>query len=380
MGNVPLKYIQTFTDRHGRRRCYYRRRGYPRTPLPLPEDPDFARAYADASEREAPGRQVKPRSLAALILSYYQSAAFTTLMPSTQQTYRLILERLRAEKGHTPVAGWRPKHVELLMDERAATPGAARQLRKRLAQVFDRGVKLEWMASNPARAVKSPGSPGAGFYAWTEDDIARFEAAYPAGSRERLALHLLLYTGQRRSDVVRMGPGDIEGKKLRVRQAKNRVRREVNLLLPIHPTLKATLARTGEPGENPPQPGENPEALRSFSGADPEKIRTFLRTGRGEAFTAAGFSNWFRDQAIAAGLPKGASPHGLRKAAARRLAEAGCTAKEIAAITGHSTLGEVARYTASADQARLAEAAMGRVRRAEPSNRSVKPSANSRKD
>jgi Phage integrase family len=56
------------------------------------------------------------------------------------------------------------------------------------------------------------------------------------------------------------------------------------------------------------------------------------------------------------------SAHGLRKAAARRLAEAGCTEHEIAAITGHASLREVARYTKAADQKRLAAAAMGKVK------------------
>jgi len=46
------------------------------------------------------------------------------------------------------------------------------------------------------------------------------------------------------------------------------------------------------------------------------------------------------------------SAHGLRKAAARRLAEAGCTEHEIAAITGHASLREVQRYTKAADQKR----------------------------
>jgi integrase len=62
------------------------------------------------------------------------------------------------------------------------------------------------------------------------------------------------------------------------------------------------------------------------------------------------FSKWFKKECRTAGLPKGASVHGLRKAAARRLAEAGCSASVIAAITGHRSLREVASYTAAADQ------------------------------
>jgi hypothetical protein len=72
-----------------------------------------------------------------------------------------------------------------------------------------------------------------------------------------------------------------------------------------------------------------------------------------------------------AGLPGRCKAHGLRKAAARRLAEAGCSASEIAAITGHKTLAEVERYTRAADQERLARQAI--QRRSE--NRSGKPAA-----
>src|SRR5262249_10802532 len=80
-------------------------------------------------------------------------------------------------------------------------------------------------------------------------------------------------------------------------------------------------------------------------------------TGFGRPFEGSGFSHWFRDACDQAGLPH-CSPHGLRKAAARRLAEAGCTAHEIGAITGHASLAELVRYTRAADQRRLAEAAI----------------------
>jgi integrase len=67
---------------------------------------------------------------------------------------------------------------------------------------------------------------------------------------------------------------------------------------------------------------------------------------------------WFRAACDQAGLAKGCSVHGIRKAACRRLAEAGCSANVIASISGHKTLKEVARYTAAADQERLADQAM----------------------
>jgi integrase len=88
---------------------------------------------------------------------------------------------------------------------------------------------------------------------------------------------------------------------------------------------------------------------------------TFLTTKFGQPFTAAGFGNWFREQCDVAGLNH-CSAHGLRKAAARRLAEAGCTEHEIGAITGHASLREIERYTKAVDQERLAVSAMKKVK------------------
>ena len=140
------------------------------------------------------------------------------------------------------------------------------------------------------------------------------------GSRARLAFALLLYTGQRRSDVVRMGRQHIRDEALQVRQLKT----GAELSVPVHPALAAIIAETGA------------------------NNLTFLVTDQGKPYSAAGFGNWFRDQCRAVGL-HGCSAHGLRKAAARRLAEAGCTAHEIAAITGHASLREIARYTKAVD-------------------------------
>jgi len=86
----------------------------------------------------------------------------------------------------------------------------------------------------------------------------------------------------------------------------------------------------------------------------------FLLTEHGRPFSAAGFGNWMRDRCNEAGL-ENCSAHGLRKACARRLAEAGCTHHEIKAITGHKTDAEVRRYTAKSDQALLARRALGKL-------------------
>jgi integrase len=62
-----------------------------------------------------------------------------------------------------------------------------------------------------------------------------------------------------------------------------------------------------------------------------------------------------------AGLPEPCVTHGLRKAAARCLAEAGCSANEIAAITGHASLDEITRYMKAAEQKNFAQSAIDRL-------------------
>jgi integrase len=172
-----------------------------------------------------------------------------------------------------------------------------------------------------------------GFHSWSEDEIAAFEARHPIGTRAWLAFALLLFTAQRRSDVVRMGRQHVRDGVLTMRQQKTGMVIDV----PLHPELRAILDATANGN------------------------LTFLVAALGKPFSPAGFTNWFRERCDEAGLPRGCSPHGLRKAASRRLAEHGCTAHEIMAITGHTTLKEVSRYTAAIRRKHLAARAMSKI-------------------
>ena len=85
---------------------------------------------------------------------------------------------------------------------------------------------------------------------------------------------------------------------------------------------------------------------------------TIVNTEFGKPFTVDGFSSFMRDAIKAAGLPLDCQPHGLRKAAGRRLAEAGCTTKQIMAILGHKSLAEAERYTRKPIKSGLRRTAM----------------------
>ncbi len=349
MTKLTLLYVQAFKDRHGRKRHYFRRPGFKRVPLPgLPGSDEFQAAYAAALAGEtAPARQVgadrtKRGSFSALIVAYYQSAEFKGLRASTQRTYRNHIESFRLEHGDRPVALVEGKHIRAILDKKAATPAAANNLLKRIRTLMQFAIERGWRKDDPSIGVKKVRSKSKGYATWTEAEIELFEGKWAPGTKPRLALALLLYTGQRRSDVVTMGRQHIRGDKIYVKQLKT----DTELLIPLHPALRAEIDL---------QPAEH---------------LTFVMTEYGKPFSAPGFSNWFVDRCRDAGLPVGRSPHGLRKSAARRLAEAGCSAHEIAAITGHRSLSEVERYTRAADQSRMAESAMAALSPARPPKRS----------
>jgi integrase len=333
----PPKYVHGFVDRHGKPRWYFRRAGFKRIPLPgLPWSPDFMAAY----ERALAGQplqigsvRTKAGTVRALAVSYFNSPDFRSLKPSSQAIYRGIIDRFCIQYGDNRVASLKREHLVKLMAARAEKPVAANNLRKVLRAMMKHAVEIGLRADDPTRDVRAIRVKSDGFHSWNDDEIAQFEKRHPSGTPARLALALLLYTGQRRSDVVRMGPQHIRNGVLGVRQQKT----GIELAIPVHSALAAVIAET------------------------PTYHLTFLTNQFGRPFTAGYFGQWFREQCDMAGL-RHCSAHGLRKAAARRLAEAGCSTHEIAAITGHASLKEVARYTEAVDRRRLAQSAIAKVR------------------
>jgi integrase len=334
------KFSHGYIDRHGKPRFYFRRSGFKNAPLPgLPWSPEFMAAYEAAMAGQSPqeiaaSRAGHPGTVRALAISFFNSAPFRALKAdSTQAAYRNIIDRLCLEHGDKRVATMQREHVIAMMAARADKPDSANGLRKVLRAMMQHAIEIGLRKDDPTRDVKALRVKTDGYHSWTEDEISQFENRHAIGTRPRLALALLLYTGQRRSDVVRMGRQHVSNGFISVRQIKTGAALEIQ----IHSTLAAVIAAT------------------------PSEHLTYLTTQFGKPFTAAGFGNWFRDQCTAAGLPQ-CSAHGLRKACARRLAEAGCTPHEIAAITGHTSLREVQRYTKAVDQRRLGIAAMNKMR------------------
>lgn len=339
--NKP-KYVKgPYVDCRGELRAQFRRPGYPmhgvNLPLPIWSEA-FMAVYTKAISGERRDLEIGksktiPGSFSDLIAKYYQTPEFNNLAAITQRTYRNDIERFRSRHGDKSVAGLTTDHIEKLIAERADRPAAANRLRKTLKILMAFAVRRRFRVDNPTIGVKKLRSRSTGFRTWTEDEIARFYAAHPRGSRARLAMDLLLNTAQRRSDITRMGRQHVRGGFLTIRQSKTGT--EVSI----------------------PVMGRFAKVLDAVKHGH----LTYLVTAHGKPFTDAGFTNWFREIVKEAGLPVGLSPHGLRKAACVRLADAGRSATDIMAISGHRNLAEVQTYVEAANRKRAAMAAMDAI-------------------
>jgi integrase len=361
------RYVVQDRDRRGTIRTYLRLPGKPKVRLheKLGTD-EFDAEYRAALEAKPKPKKatvgvVVPGSIDDLCVAYYGSLEFRKKLDArSQRVRRNILDRFRAtldKKGiayGSKQAGSLPQpFLERLKDERAATPEAFNSLLKALRAVFKAAIRLGKAKTNPALNVEYlPSNNPNGFATWDGADIAKFEARHPIGTMPRLALALLLYTGQRRSDVVQLGRQHLRDGELRFTQVKGRRKNPMPMCLPVVRELQAVLDATPNQGR-----------------------MTFLANQNGTPFTAETFGNAFRRWCREAGVTKGLAAHGLRKAVGARLAENDATTHEIMATLGHRTLKEAERYTRAASRRVMAGKGLARLSTAEAEKAKVPPGA-----
>ncbi len=303
--------------------------------------------YEAAKDLEFPpgdrSRPARPGTWRWLCIRYFAECVdYKRLDARTQKVRRQILEGTfdepiapKSERFFRdfPLAKMSANAVEVLRDRKLSTPEAANGRIKAMRQVFKWGVTKGHAPFNPAREVAYFKSSSEGFHTWTLEEVQQFEGRHSIGTKARLALALLLYTGQRRSDVIRFGKQHARGGEFTFTQHKGRNHTPHKLTLPILP------------------------ALQKIIDASPCGDLTFLINEFGRPFTDAGFGNKFRDWCNQANLPH-CSAHGLRKAGATIAANNGATARQLMAIFGWDSIKQAERYTRKADQKQLAEAAM----------------------
>ena len=334
MTRLHLKYVQSYRGYH-----YFRRRGQPTIQLPgIVGSAEFMAAYqqALAAAPVAIGARLrsKPGSVSAAIAEYYGSQAFRSLTGGTPAQRRGILERFREQHGDKPLASLPKEFIVALLD--TISPHMARNWLKSFRHFIRWCEQHKLVRADPTWGIRLKTPKSDGHHTWTEDEIAQFEAHHPIGSRARLALAIGLYTALRREDATQVGRQHIRDGVLTMKPKKTANTTGITLVIPVLPELASIIHST------------------------PTGHLTLLVTKTGKGYRPNSFSEQFRRWCDDAELPQHCVFHGLRKAALTRLADAGCTVHQIAAVSGHTTLKMVEHYTRAADQARLAREAFAK--------------------
>jgi len=209
---------------------------------------DAAKKTAAPVKQGVLGRPTLSNSWSWLCLRYFADCTEYKLLDArTRHVRRHILEatfdepiRPGSDKRYAdmPLSRMEGSAIEVLRDRKLSTPAAANDRVKAIRQEFKWGVTKGHASSNPAREVSYFKASSEGFHTWTLEEVQHFEERHPIGSKARLALALLLYTGQRRADVVRLGKQHAKRGVLTFTQYKGRNRKPHTLTLPIVPGLQ----------------------------------------------------------------------------------------------------------------------------------------------
>lgn len=324
-------------SRH-RKTVWYVRKGHgPRIRLTATFGSDEFNAQYDAAlngVKPVDARGAKHGTLIWLWNAYRKSAAWEALSDATRRQRENIMVRVLDKGGDVPFSEIRRADIVGGIDDRAKTPSAARNFLDTMRGMFQWAVDRRHVKVDPTADVKPPKRPRTGgFAAWTEADVSAYQARWPLGTRQRVWLDVLLYTGLRRGDAARIGPKHVRNGVVTIATEKSQ--ESVVVTLPVLKVLQDTLD------------------------AGPTGSETWICGAKGAAFTKESFGNEFSEAARQAGVNK--SAHGVRKIAATIAAENGATEKELDAIFGWTGGRMSAVYTRAANRARLAAQAVGKL-------------------
>jgi integrase len=323
--------------RHGKAVWYVRRAGKRVRIRAAFGTPEFETEYQAAIV--APPKQTETGAHASgtvawLIERYRDSTAWTSLSLATRRQRENIFRQVIEIAGRSPLASVTRNSIIAGRDRRAKTaPFQARHFLDCMRGLYRWAVKAGLAKTDPTIGVEDPITPKTrGFPEWTEEDVAAYEKRWPIGTRQRVWLDVLLYTGLRRGDAMVFGRQHIRGGIGTIKTEKT----GTEVTLPILPVLQTTLD------------------------AGPCGDLTFVVSAHGRPFTSKdAFGAALKDACRAAGIDR--SAHGLRKAAATRAANNGATESQLRAIFGWTTDAMASLYTRAADRRRLAREAMHKL-------------------
>ncbi len=295
---------------------------------------EFDAEYQAAIAAHQPAKEVHTTAgtLAWLIECFRGTAAWQSRSESTRTKWDGLYRQVINSAGNTPLSAITPKAIRAGLERRAHTPGQAQHFLNAMRALFRWATKVQLVKTDPTAGIQAPARRrDAGIRPWSEDDVAAYEKRWPIGTRQRVWLDVLLYTGLRRGDAVRLGRQHIRDGIATIKTEKT----GTIVIIPILPVLAETLA-AGQCGD-----------------------LSFIVGSRGQPMAKASFSNEFAIACRAAGVP--GSAHGVRKIAATRAANAGATVAELEAIFGWSGGKMALHYTRAADRQHLAKRAMHKL-------------------
>jgi integrase len=320
-------YLSREVTRHGKPVWYVRRDGKRIRLRAGFGTPEFDAEYQAALTGTLRPKKGDPAAgtLAWLVDRYRETSAWQSLSLATRRQRENIFKPVLESAGGKPIAAITAAAIKAGCERRSKTPAQADHFLKTMRGLFHWARDAQLVRTDPTAGVRKPArGRKSGYRTWTEEDVAAYEARWQKGTRQRLWLDVLLYTGLRRGDAVRLGRQHVRDGIATLKTEKT----DTIVTLPILPVLAETLA------------------------AGPCGDLAFICGARGEPMAKKSFSNDFKDACLAAGVP--GSAHGVRKIAATRAANAGATVAQLEAIFGWSGGGMASLYTRAADRRRLA--------------------------
>jgi integrase len=337
-------HLQRGMSRHGKGYWFVQlKRGAPKVRIPddlLYGSDEFEAAYHAAIDKTAPKPEIRASkgTLEWAWVIYTQSASWQSKSSATRRQRENIMKHVLQTAGCKPVSAINKAAIRAGVDRRAKTPSQARNFAETLRQLFKWLKASGIITDNPCDDVELPKRPNTGgFKEWSIEEILKYEAYWPIGTRERVMFDVYTYTGLRRGDAARVGRQHVRNGVISLATEKSQGRTVVHL--PLLDVLKRTLD------------------------AGPTGDLSFNATRMGTpSFAKESLGNTFKDACKAAGIMD-KSAHGLRKAAATRAADNGATAHELMAIFGWINIREAETYTRNADRRRLAAGSMNKLER-----------------
>ena len=216
--------LQREITRHGRQVWYLRVGKGKRVRIPGEYgSPEFMANYDEAiSGRRGPVRPSGPTegSFGWALGLYRRSQAWAVLSIATRRQREAIFRQIEKTHGTSRFLAWKPGDIAAGRDKRADRPNAARHFVQALRGLFEWALEARLARVDPTAGVKLVRPKTEGFAVWTNDDVATFRRRWPLGTRERVAFEVLLATGLRRGDVVRIGRPHLRDGVIRINTQK----------------------------------------------------------------------------------------------------------------------------------------------------------------